>query len=399
MLKIAFATLLSFYFFPAFPQTFLYKHPSISGVHFVQNDFKNPSVAGKFKNMDAGLSISYLKGISPRFDWQVSFTGSFPDSTFKSQAVNGKKSLLLQTDLSWRTRLFAKATALQPYFFSGIGASHHKSNYGAYILAGPGMEVSYKDIFILLNAQYRIGVANTYNSHYYYSLGIAGILSRSKKKKTASQPFSQTYISRDRDGDGILDSVDNCPDQPGLSRFKGCPDTDNDGIADKEDSCPIVFGYERYKGCPVPDRDKDGVNDEEDQCADVVGIKENKGCPPTPKELTNRIELAAKNIFFKTGSHELISTSFPSLNEIARILKTHPLLTLSIEGHTDNTGDAGFNQLLSENRARAVLEYLLSSGIAVRRLSSAGYGEQKPVADNATPDGRAKNRRVEMKVR
>jgi len=72
----------------------------------------------------------------------------------------------------------------------------------------------------------------------------------------------------DRDGDGIADIDDKCPDVKGLARYQGCPipDTDKDGINDEEDKCPTVPGVARYQGCPIPDTDGDGVNDEEDKC-------------------------------------------------------------------------------------------------------------------------------------
>jgi OmpA-OmpF porin, OOP family len=403
-----------------------YRHPSVLGVHFTLHNFYSSSPFDNPKYMDAGLSLSYLKGLSPHFDWRLSVNGLFPDSTSKESF--GGRSMLLQSDVSLRTRLIGKPSAVQPFLLTGGGLSHYKNKIGGYILFGPGLELNYRDVFFLFSAQYRLSFNKSIGSHFFYSLGIGGLLSRAKGKKVSVKALAvQQYIQRDRDGDGIWDSLDVCPDQAGIARFKGCPDTDNDGIQDKEDNCPSIFGLEKYKGCPipdsdadgindeedqciylpgvlkykgcpVPDRDQDGVNDEEDLCIDVPGIRENKGCPGITKEFINKIDLAAKNIFFKTGSHELLSRSFSSLDEVAGILKANPEFTLSIEGHTDNIGDENFNQLLSKGRAQAVLEYLLSKGIAKSRLSSTGYGEQRPIADNSSPKGRARNRRVEMRV-
>ncbi len=85
----------------------------------------------------------------------------------------------------------------------------------------------------------------------------------------------------DRDGDGIADADDRCPDQAGTAKYNGCPipDTDGDGINDEVDKCPTVKGVERYQGCPIPDTDNDGVNDEEDKCPSIKGTRENNGCP------------------------------------------------------------------------------------------------------------------------
>ncbi|MBL0146627.1 MAG: OmpA family protein [Chitinophagaceae bacterium] len=104
-------------------------------------------------------------------------------------------------------------------------------------------------------------------------------------------------------------------------------------------------------------------------------------------------------MFFATGSSKLLAKSFKPLNDVVKILSDNPSYNLTIEGHTDNTGDAAKNQALSEARAAAVQAYLVSKGVTEDRLSNAGYGQDKPAADNKTAAGRALNRRVEMTAR
>ncbi|MGV3528136.1 MAG: OmpA family protein [Flavisolibacter sp.] len=103
-------------------------------------------------------------------------------------------------------------------------------------------------------------------------------------------------------------------------------------------------------------------------------------------------------MFFKTSSTVLVRSSYAALNEVAEVLRANQYMRLSIEGHTDNVGTAEFNQLLNENRANAVADYLANKGVEEHRLHSVGYGFSKPVADNASEEGRRKNRRVEMKI-
>jgi len=111
-----------------------------------------------------------------------------------------------------------------------------------------------------------------------------------------------------------------------------------------------------------------------------------------------KVNIAAKNVFFATGSYKLLPKSYKSLNEVADILKGDDLLKIQIDGHTDSQGDDAKNQILSQNRAKAVRDYLVSKGVPEARTNFTGYGETKPVADNKTAAGRAKNRRVEMTV-
>jgi outer membrane protein OmpA-like peptidoglycan-associated protein len=118
--------------------------------------------------------------------------------------------------------------------------------------------------------------------------------------------------------------------------------------------------------------------------------------PLQPIEANAAIVL--KNIFFETNKYEIKPESGAELNEVVQLMKDNPTLHIQISGHTDNSGKAAENQTLSENRARAVTSYLVAHGVPQGRLSFKGYGDSKPVADNATPEGRAKNRRTELTV-
>ncbi|WP_236638347.1 OmpA family protein [Mangrovicoccus ximenensis] len=115
---------------------------------------------------------------------------------------------------------------------------------------------------------------------------------------------------------------------------------------------------------------------------------------------TGRFEILSRtdNISFESGSARLRPASFPLLDQVADIVNRCPGLNILIAGHTDSTGDAGLNQRLSESRAASVVDYLLGKGVGQGRMASAGYGEDRPVADNATAEGRARNRRIEFSV-
>ncbi len=200
----------------------------------------------------------------------------------------------------------------------------------------------------------------------------------------------------DRDGDGVPDAEDLCPDTPGNIATSGCPDTDNDGIMDKEDLCPETPGLFRYNGCP--DEDGDGVPDNIDKCPTMAGPAENDGCPEIKEEDTQVLEFAMKAVQFQHGSANLKTESYAILNQIRDIMSRYPDYKLEISGHTDSTGSDSFNQELSEDRAKACYDYLVSQGVPVERLHSTGYGETRPIADNSTYTGRSLNRRVEFNL-
>jgi len=218
----------------------------------------------------------------------------------------------------------------------------------------------------------------------------------------------------DDDNDGILDADDRCPrkaeDKDGYQDKDGCPDKDNDsdGIPDVSDRCPDEAedkdGWEDEDGCPDKDNDGDGIPDVADKCPDEAevfnGLDDDDGCPDKAKvEIkAEKIEILEK-VNFKTGKATIMRSSFDLLDQVANIFILYPRIkTVRVEGHTDSKGGAKMNQRLSQKRADAVVKYLLGKGVKADRLVSKGFGEDKPVADNGTREGRARNRRVEFKI-
>ena len=206
----------------------------------------------------------------------------------------------------------------------------------------------------------------------------------------------------DRDGDGVLDNVDVCPDIKGEVRYAGCPDSDGDGISDALDKCPDQPGTFANKGCP--DSDGDGVNDFDDKCVDVPGPASNNGCPvmnAVEKETLQRQidDFLATPIRFVRGTDLMESSSYGNLDKIALLLARNRKVNISIEGHTDGSGNQNANQLLSVQRAEAVKTYLAEKGIPYSRMSATGFGDSRPIESGKTAQDQMRNRRVEIKVK
>jgi len=217
---------------------------------------------------------------------------------------------------------------------------------------------------------------------------------------------------KDTDGDGIPDSLDRCPNDPedkdGFQDDDGCPDNDNDGdgIADKLDACPNVPGPIENQGCPIVDRDGDGILDWDDACPDEPGVPDpdpkKNGCPRKLSLVVvkkDRIEIK-KQINFAFGKAAIQGAeSFKILDEVVQVLNDTPAIQkLRVEGHTDSVGSAEANERLSQARAEACVAYLLSQGIAAKRMEAMGFGKARPIASNATDKGRAQNRRTEFNI-
>jgi OmpA-OmpF porin, OOP family len=202
----------------------------------------------------------------------------------------------------------------------------------------------------------------------------------------------------DTDGDGVADKDDKCPEVAGLKTMMGCPDTDGDGVTDASDKCPKEKGPKDNAGCPYSDKDNDGVFDKDDKCPDVKGTVANNGCPEVSEDVIKKLNDYAKTILFDTSKSTFQAQTMPVLESITAILKEYNTSKFSIEGHTDNAGKADKNLKLSQDRAAAVVTYLTQNGIAADRLTSAGFGQTMPIADNKTKAGKASNRRVEVKL-
>lgn len=217
--------------------------------------------------------------------------------------------------------------------------------------------------------------------------------------------FKLTNGCPDKDADGISDMKDNCPDKPGSSTYAGCPvpDSDKDGVNDELDKCPQVLGDIQYDGCPAPDTDGDGFDDNRDKCPREKGPAENNGCPLTSTEkvveINRKMDVAARQILFETGSDKLLQSSHAAVEELIAVMKDNPGLTLDIEGHTDNIGNSVANKQLSQRRADAVREIIEKAGINKDRIKATGYGESLPIDSNDSPEGRSRNRRVELKIK
>jgi len=301
-----------------------------------------------------------------------------------------------------------------------FGGLSYRSNESVIGLVG----VNYQNFMLAYSYDFTLSAIRNYSSG---SHEILLAYQFNKKSKSPEVVIEQPAQPKDSDGDGVLDSEDLCPEVKGLKEYKGCPDTDGDGVFDDLDECPKVVGLKENKGCPWPDSDNDGlsdnkddcptiagpvenrgcpygdtdgdgVNDNEDECPKTAGTIDNKGCPVIEKKDQEVVDMAVKNLEFKTNQAVIQQVSLPSLNTLAEKLKQKESWILNLSGHTDNVGDDDANMVLSKNRVETVKNYLVSKGVSESRIKTNYFGETKPISDNSTPEGRQKNRRVEFVI-
>jgi len=263
-------------------------------------------------------------------------------------------------------------------------------------------------VFLGLGGGTRLGAGYAPDARFVVRIG--GVL---PLERVVIEPHPEVRVvpEVDSDGDGLVDGDDMCPNAPEDHKRAedGCPETDEDGdgIDSSIDACPTVAedadGIDDADGCPEEDADGDGVADLVDRCPKEPGVHsedpEKEGCP----EHIRRVELEVflyKQIDFLFASDTVAPSSYPALDEVARLLVANPeIRRLRIEGHTDDKGGERFNLELSRRRANAVRDVLVKRGnVDPKRLISIGFGQSRPIAPNDTVEGRAKNRRVELHI-
>lgn len=217
-----------------------------------------------YKGYTYGLELGYSRAITNwlNFGIPVKFgLIQLPDDP--------RKKLFSSIDFVLRLQAFKPNNLLTPFLFAGGGVVNEDLTTTAIqfpLGAGLNIRLTPRE-YLTVSAEYRRSLADN-RDNLQFGLGALLMLGKSDPK------------AMDKDGDGVPDNEDLCPDKPGSFVTRGCPDKDGDGIADKDDKCPDVAGTPEFMGCPEPkDTDGDGIIDSEDQCPDLAGPVATKGCP------------------------------------------------------------------------------------------------------------------------
>lgn len=320
--------------------------------------------------------------------------------------------------------IFRRAERFSPYLHVGLGyiqvdpAGAVPTKDGAMYSAGAGFLLDLFDSNVALRAEYRFRMETTSFPNLnddFFSLGLQipfgaatpafvdsdgdGVADGMDRcpNTPAGARVDGNGCETDSDGDGVKDSKDKCPNTPrgAAVNADGCPqDSDGDGVADGMDKCPNTPAGAKVNkdGCEL-DGDKDGVVDRLDECPNSApGVQVDiKGC-----EIKGDIELPGVN--FQSNSDRLLPGASSVLNDAAATLRKNPTIKVEVAGHTDSDGAADYNEGLSARRATTVRDYLAANGVAMDRMTTRGYGESQPIADNGTREGKAQNRRVVLRI-
>ncbi len=380
IMKRHFVLLLSFFLFIMLQATYSFSvEPPVNAIGIT------PNIGGYVFEGDQNEDNGPMYGLGLEYifnkNWSIEGAFNFIDSDSAAGDVDG---YLYRVDGLYN---FSSSNNLVPYLAMGLGGLTLDRDMGESdtdFLFEYGGGVKY---FVTYNLALKGDIRHilSFNGHgnnLAYSLGLTFLFGG----KTA-----EAVLPADTDGDGVYDSQDQCPNTPRDIKVdsRGCPlDSDGDGVYDYMDQCPHTpAGISVDKtGCPM-DTDGDGVYDSQDKCPDTPkGAKvDERGC------------WTLGGVLFDTDKWNIKPRFRSVLDDVVNVLRHNPGIKLEIQGYTDNRGSISHNMKLSLERAEAVRQYLISRGISPERLSAKGFGCSRPVASNDTPEGRAKNRRVELK--
>jgi len=402
------------------------KPASIALKASILNFKKTPLTEGLTVSTPA-VGVQFFKGVAPKLDAVVNIDFSslkYPYYVSSKQPKATTNSMYAAIDARVHIKLATDDKAMVPYAILGLGLAKDATNFTGYAPMGLGVQLkakqgSFLHVFGTFNAEASklTKVHTNFGVSYSFPLKL-------KEKKAIALPIAIVQV--DQDDDGVSNDKDDCPDRSGLLKYKGCPvpdedgdgindendkcpnaegtvqyrgcpvpDTDKDGVPDDQDKCPTEAGLARYNGCAIPDTDKDGINDEVDQCPTIAGVAGNNGCEDLQPKLNN----IAAGLKFDIGQVNIAAKSLQGLDALVEIMTQYPSTSLVITGHTDNTGTSKINEPLSLSRAKKVQAYLVKKGLAENRTSLIGMADTQPIASNATKEGKAQNRRVDLTIK
>ena len=303
---------------------------------------------------------------------------------------------------------------VSPYFLIGLGYEDvedepaHAYDSSAYGNWGGGIKWKVMDDIALRAEVKHLIRTDDGGNELYYGIGLtipfgekASNNTAENSNETAEEPKEEVAVAAaaivvvDSDNDGVADDKDKCPTTPegvAVDENGCCLDSDGDGVADYKDKCPNTPKGVAVdeNGCCL-DSDGDGIADYKDKCPNTVaGAKVDvNGCAAT----------VVLDIHFENASAKINTQHSPKLEKYISFMNDNENYDVTIIGYTDSRGAESFNQDLSQKRADSVKKALVDGGVKSTRITAVGKGEANPIADNATSEGRAQNRRIEAELK
>ncbi len=392
-----------------------YTRPWASGLAANFFDYHGPLDGDftQFENYSPGITISAYGYINNAFNFALGTTFA-PEVNYPMSENTFIGTSMLDIKGSVRWTMLGPEKFFVPYIGSGFGMNTASNNMRLYVPLLVGFKLQFTESFGLQwESTYQQRLRSTQYQPMSHVLGFVFALAPTRKPLpitvTTSTSTTKAQLP-DRDGDGVPDRDDQCPDEPGKLMYLGCPEgesgnkVEEDESRDPEQTPPIVHLNDSGQTNANQAGENGFVTDIGNHPSNLPGVMkqtesediEEIYTPPTPDEIA-RLGASLENVYFDQASFELTPEALSILDRVAQVLRNNPGMDLNVMGHTDISGNERDNIVLSIQRAYKVKYYLVyEKGIQISRISSDGYSSVNPVSDNASDQGRAMNRRVEF---
>lgn len=385
----------------------------MAGLSAVFMDYQGP-LTGDYlqaRSWNPGITMGAHAYLNPLL--YLSVNSSFvPEAIYPLGENNFLSTSLIDANVLGRVKvnngkLLREDAVFAPYIGTGFGVNSASNNVRLYIPAVLGIQLQVSQNFSLqIETTYKQPLKQGDIHPLTHTAGFVFALPDNGKPQRPAPPqdpqLEDMEILADADKDGVPDRDDICPDEKGKALYLGCPEApadDNADLAESEpqDNTPAQPAEVIDVQPGLQPTDEVVIDDGQN---DLFQPGNTQPLKPVSQADLDILEHAMSNVYFEQGSDILKSESLQVLDDVAEVLQRNPRYDLDVLGHTDNTGEYNNNLVLSIKRAFKVKYYLVyDKDIRMSRITSDGYASAAPKYDNDTAEGRAKNRRVEFKLR
>lgn len=387
------------------------ERPFMAGLSANFFDYQGPMTGdyAQFQTFDPGISFAGYGYINNSLNYSLSTTFA-PEVIYPTSENNFVSTSMLDVKGMLRWTILNPEKFFVPYIGTGFGLNTASNNLRLYVPASLGMRLRFTENFGLqLESTWQQSLKAGHFQPVSHMVGFVFALPATRKpdkKPIETEPDKNSIADLpDRDFDGVPDRDDQCPDEKGLHMYLGCPEPETEeapvqGNPAAVSQEPVIAQSqsEIVSGPVIQQEEIQSGNNGFLTPAEEPGISTESFAMVPSSELA-ALNMELQNVYFDNASYELNAEAMSVLDRAAKLMRDNPSLDLQVMGHTDESGGERNNIVLSIQRAYKVKYYLVyEKRIPMSRISSDGYSSVEPAGTNATEEGRALNRRVELQL-
>lgn len=386
------------------------ERPFMAGLSANFFDYQGPMTGdfAQFQTYDPGIAFAGYGYINNSLNYSLNTTFA-PEVIYPTSENNFISTSMLDVKGMLRWTILNPEKFFVPYIGTGFGLNTASNNLRLYIPASLGMRLRFTENFGLqLESTWQQSLKAGQFQPVSHMVGFVFALPATRKPvrpPVKDEPTNNSIADLpDRDFDGVPDRDDQCPDEKGLHMYLGCPEPETEEATDNGNPAaiaqdPVISQQPVVSGAIIDQEEPQEIGGSGFISPAVESSSQTENATMVPASALAELNMLLQNVYFDNASYELNAEAMSVLDRAAKLLRDNPSLDLQVMGHTDESGGERNNIVLSIQRAYKVKYYLVyEKHIPMARISSDGYSSVEPAGTNATEEGRAMNRRVELQL-